>query len=149
MLVGTPFNEPENRFVAEHDLSQKIISVVGCDDNELNAFYSAAELLFFPSFAEGFGWPIIEAQAAGCRVVTTNASPMRDLGGPSAVLCNPRHTSETAEVIKTVLSENDSARAQRITDGLRNASRYSTSNMIESYVRLYRTLLTQPCAASQ
>ncbi|MFT3735913.1 MAG: glycosyltransferase [Rhodocyclaceae bacterium] len=55
----------------------------------LHAAYSRARALLFPSLAEGFGWPIVEAQACGCPVLTTNEAPMNEVGGPDA-RCIPR-----------------------------------------------------------
>ncbi|WP_198660029.1 glycosyltransferase [Acidithiobacillus ferrivorans] len=51
------------------------------DNENLRALYSGAALLLFPSLQEGFGWPIVEAQACGCLVATTNRAPMTAVGG--------------------------------------------------------------------
>ncbi|RYZ48066.1 MAG: glycosyltransferase, partial [Sphingobacteriales bacterium] len=48
----------------------------GVDDATLRAAYAGASVFLFPSLAEGFGWPVAEAMAAGCPVVTTNEEPM-------------------------------------------------------------------------
>jgi glycosyltransferase involved in cell wall biosynthesis len=58
--------------------------VQGIDVLTLESLYSYANAFLFPSLAEGFGWPIIEAQACGCIVITTNEAPMNEIGGPSA-----------------------------------------------------------------
>src|SRR5262249_21866050 len=55
------------------------------DNRTLQATYSAARALIFPSLAEGFGWPLIEAQACGCPILTTDAPPMNEIGGSEAV----------------------------------------------------------------
>ncbi len=52
------------------------------DKLTLNKLYSAADFLIMPSIYEGFGWPLIEAQACGTPVITTDRSPMRDVAGP-------------------------------------------------------------------
>ena len=51
------------------------------DDGLVIALYSSASCLLFPSHCEGFGWPILEALACGCPVITTNRSPMTEVGG--------------------------------------------------------------------
>ena len=43
--------------------------------------YNGASAFLFPSFAEGFGWPIAEAMACKCPVITTNEAPMTEVGG--------------------------------------------------------------------
>ncbi|MFC4700839.1 glycosyltransferase [Glaciecola siphonariae] len=47
----------------------------------IHSLYSAASIFLFPSHQEGFGWPLIEAQACGCRVLTTTAPPMNEIAG--------------------------------------------------------------------
>ena len=62
------------------------------------AFYSQASALLFPSHAEGFGWPILEALACGCPVVTTDAAPMTEVGGPAASYIPPYPLQPQAQV---------------------------------------------------
>ena len=50
---------------------EQVKFLVGITGEQLCAAYSSAELLVFPSLAEGFGWPIAEAMACGCLVLTT------------------------------------------------------------------------------
>jgi glycosyltransferase involved in cell wall biosynthesis len=54
------------------------------DNRTLQAAYSIARVFLFPSFGEGFGWPLIEAQACGCPVITTDEPPMNEIGGAAA-----------------------------------------------------------------
>lgn len=54
----------------------------GVTNQALKAAYSSAGLLLFSRLAEGFGWPIIEAQACGRPVLTTAEPPMNENGGP-------------------------------------------------------------------
>lgn len=67
----------------------KVSFVQGVDGETLEALYSGARLMLFPSLAEGFGWPIVEAQACGCPVITTDDSPMNEISGPVARLLRP------------------------------------------------------------
>jgi len=55
------------------------------DDELLAVLYANAEALVFPSIYEGFGMPVIEARARGCRVVTTDSPELREAGGDDAV----------------------------------------------------------------
>ena len=56
----------------------------GLSNPALQACYSQARAFIFPSLAEGFGWPLIEAQACGCPVITTDEAPMTEAAGPNA-----------------------------------------------------------------
>jgi glycosyltransferase involved in cell wall biosynthesis len=50
-------------------------------DELVVSLYNRAAALVFPSYAEGFGWPILEALACGCPVITTDHPPMTEVGG--------------------------------------------------------------------
>lgn len=54
-------------------------------DELLSVLYTNAEALVFPSLYEGFGMPVIEARAHGCRVVTTDSPELREAGGDDAI----------------------------------------------------------------
>ncbi|MDO8573890.1 MAG: glycosyltransferase family 1 protein, partial [Candidatus Daviesbacteria bacterium] len=58
-------------------------------DEELPPLYSNAEALLFPSLFEGFGLPILEAQACGCPVITSNISSMPEVAGKGAIYVDP------------------------------------------------------------
>ena len=74
-----------NEFMDAHpEMAASVIPLTNVDNETLRALYSAAELLLFPSLEEGFGWPIVEAQACGCRVVTSQKAPMTEAGGDAA-----------------------------------------------------------------
>lgn len=60
----------------------RVVFARGLSNETLEAAYSAAGLMLFPSLAEGFGWPIVEAQSCGCPVLTTDEAPMNEVGGP-------------------------------------------------------------------
>lgn len=73
------------------------------DSEELAALYSNAALLLFPSLAEGFGLPILEAQQYMCPVVTSNLLPMTEVGGSWPIYCNPLDIHDIAEAIERVI----------------------------------------------
>ncbi|MDB6040900.1 MAG: glycosyl transferase group 1, partial [Verrucomicrobiales bacterium] len=104
---------------------------------ELRALYSIAEILIFPSLEEGFGWPIIEAQACGCRVVTSNRAPMTEAGGDPAFYFDPKNAETAAAMIWSALNENSGEKAARIEAGLRNVNRFSAGRMTDNYCARY------------
>jgi glycosyltransferase involved in cell wall biosynthesis len=83
-LVGVRRDEALRRAEAEVPAGGRVEYLLGLDNHALQAAYSLARVLLFPSLAEGFGWPIVEAQACGCPVVTTDDTPMTEVGGPEA-----------------------------------------------------------------
>ncbi|MEI7729531.1 MAG: glycosyltransferase family 1 protein [Verrucomicrobiota bacterium] len=143
ILVGEPLPNVLRRFIAEHGLSDHVTVLTDCGDEELRALYTRAELVLFPSLAEGFGWPILEAQACGGRVLTSDVEPMPEVAGASAFFVNPRDDRAAAEVLGQAIQEPAASRRARIAEGLQNVQRFSLDNMMTQYVQLYRNLIKQ------
>jgi glycosyltransferase involved in cell wall biosynthesis len=110
------------------------------ESSDLNALYSGAECLLFPSLAEGFGWPIIEAMASGCRVVTSNVPPMSQIAGDVAHLIDPRDCVTATEALEKVLNESLDEKKQRIQAGLERVLAFSTDTMVEKYLALFQKI---------
>src|ERR1700683_5179365 len=103
VLVGKPWTTEMRRFVAEHGMSDVTVELTGVVDEDLRALYSAATMMLFPSFQEGFGWPIIEAQACGCPVLTSGRAPMDEIGGNAAIYVDPDEPELAAVTLKCAL----------------------------------------------
>ena len=97
------------------------------DARTMQAVYSRARALLFPSLAEGFGWPLVEAQACGCPVITTDEPPMNEVAGDAAHYL-PRLRSDTeidtwaahgAGVLCRLLDEDPARGAERAERGAR------------------------------
>jgi glycosyltransferase involved in cell wall biosynthesis len=119
------------------------------DNDTLEALYSHAELLLFPSLAEGFGWPIAEALACGCPVITTDAAPMTEVGGDVAVYL-PRlapaddanvWADNGAQVLVEVLKRPPAERERRAAMGCAWASRFAADVAIEGYLSIYQRVM--------
>ena len=117
-------------------------SLSNVDNGRLRELYSGAELLLFPSLEEGFGWPIVEAQACGCRVITTRKAPMTEVGGAAAIyLDDPADIDTCARVVRDALAQDDASRRRAVEAGLENAALFSTEKMISKYIGIYGELL--------
>ena len=116
---------------------------------QIEAAYSVARAFIFPSHAEGFGWPIVEAQACGCAVITTNEAPMNEIGGPEARYL-PRLTATTdvgewskqgaahiAQLLEQSPDKETSCRSAR----MRWASKFNADTAIASYLEIYKRVL--------
>lgn len=90
-------------------------------DEDLPALYSGAVALIFPSLFEGFGLPILEAQACGCPVLTSNVSSMPEVGGKGAILVNPYSEDDIVRGIREV----GEIRAKLVKAGFENVKRFS------------------------
>jgi glycosyltransferase involved in cell wall biosynthesis len=138
VMVGKPMTDEMHQFIKNNNLSQKVIELVNINNEDLRAIYSGATALLFPSLQEGFGWPIIEAQACGCPVFTSNIPPINDNGGEAAIYINPNNHQETAAMISKYLPIIDQFKSI----GLLNSQRFTTEKMIYEYLNLYNQLIT-------
>lgn len=73
-------------------------------DEELARLYAGAAAVAYPSLEEGFGFPILEAMAAGAPVLTSDRSSMPEVGGDAAVYCDPESVDSIRDGLATVLS---------------------------------------------
>lgn len=124
------------------------------DNRTLMAAYSVARVFLVPSLAEGFGWPIIEAQACGCPVMTTDAAPMNEIGGPATSYLpllrrsDDMHVwaADAASALKTLLAMTPVQRRQRVAQGLSHAARFNADDAIAGYLQIYQQVLATSTA---
>ncbi len=86
VVVGPDFSEAELKRQDAAHLKKHIFYMRNLSDAELRYVYKRAELLLFPSLIEGFGWPILEAQACGCPVASLDVAPMNELNATPELL---------------------------------------------------------------
>ncbi len=137
VYVGPPFDSEQQAIIDQHCLRESILRLPGIDNEELRAAYSLASGLLFPSWEEGFGWPIAEAQACGCPVFTTNRPPMTEVGGPAACYLDPTDIDASAATLAAALVDTSALRAA----GLEHARRWEPHVMLDAYLHLYTLLL--------
>jgi glycosyltransferase involved in cell wall biosynthesis len=84
---------------------EKQIDLIGyVEYADLPAIYQGASMLWFPSFSEGFGLPIVEAMAGGVPVITSSVSCMPEIAGDAAILIDPKNPSEIAAAAEMILN---------------------------------------------
>ena len=101
--------------------------------------YFNCDIVSFPTFYEGFGMPIIEAQATGRPVVTSNISPMKDVAGKQAVLVDPFDISSIRKGFEYAMDNYDTI----VEFGLQNVKRYKVESIATEYLLLYKSLLSK------
>jgi glycosyltransferase involved in cell wall biosynthesis len=121
----------------------------GLQARVLQAAYSSARALLFPSLAEGFGWPLIEAAACGCPALTTDEPPMNEIAGPAAVYVPrlqihdelPEWGLRCTAVLESLLSRGDAERNADAEHAAQWVRRFDPNKSIERYVEIYRTIM--------
>ena len=105
-------------------------------DQELDRLYRTATCFVYPSLYEGFGFPILEAQARGCPVITSNHGVMRETAGDSARLFDASSVASLVEALQEVVRSNHIQERLRET-GIANATRYTWEVAVKKYVLLF------------
>ncbi|QSA98582.1 glycosyltransferase family 1 protein [Methylococcus sp. EFPC2] len=142
VFVGAPLEEPLRRYLQQAGLQDAVSHRHHLSGSQLCALYSRAGLFLFPSLYEGFGWPIIEAQACGALVATSDRDPMREVAGAGAILIDPQDPVAAAE---RIAGKTESRLETLRLNGLANARRYTPEAMIKGYVALYEHTLDELC----
>lgn len=93
--------------IAAQGLEGEIVFLGYLTDEELCGLYNTAEVFVFPSFYEGFGFPILEAFNCGAAVVTSNTSSCAEVAGDAACCVNPADVKDIARGIQRILEDKD------------------------------------------
>jgi len=96
----------------------------------------AALLFVFPSRHEGFGFPLLEAMAVDCPVVSSNRGSLPEVGGDAAIYFDPTHTRSLEDALRRVAND-EGLRSEMKVRGKQNLSRFSWKKSAELCVHLY------------
>lgn len=112
----------------------------GLNQNDIATEYRRADIVTFCSTYEGFGLPIIEAQAMRKPVITSNRSPMKEVAGDGAVLIDPDDVSSIRNGILKFIEDAD-FRNRIIDAGEKNIRRFDPGRIASQYAEVYDQLL--------
>jgi len=134
-------HEPEvARALAAMDIGPRVRFVHSLPEEDLRALYTHAEALFFPSLAEGFGYPPMQAAAIGLPAVVSDIPALREVMGPEALYVDPLDEGAMAAGLAAVLG--DPALRSRLRDqGRERARRFTPEACTRAHLELYRDVL--------
>jgi len=149
MIGSSPSNEL-SLLHAHSAFKSDIYFVTGLNDETVRMAYATASLMLFPSLAEGFGWPIAEAMASGCLVVTTDEAPMTEVSGEAGfkIARRPANSGNyldwaknAAKVVEDALRLSPLEKNNQIEKGLINVKRFDSSHALDSIEAIYQQIL--------
>jgi glycosyltransferase involved in cell wall biosynthesis len=117
-------------YIREH-LADRVFLLGPADTEELVALYSRADAFLFPSLYEGFGLPILEAQACGCPLLTSDRTSCPEVAGAGAVIVDPERVDAIADGILRIVSSPELREGLR-QKGYQNVQRYSWQRTAEA-----------------
>ena len=136
---------------AEKNYLQKIYSVIiregigdrvkflgHINDSQLAYVYSRALALVFPSFIEGFGFPILEAASCGLPVITSNQSSLQEIAGGAALLVDP-HNSDSIKQAMVRIATDAPLREQLIQSGRSRAREFSWNKTAQKFMEVLKS----------
>ncbi|WP_333673695.1 glycosyltransferase [Streptococcus parasuis] len=132
-IVGN-INERQLNIIEDNNISY--INDSNISDEEIIEKYKLCDLVIFASTYEGFGLPIIEGQAIGRPIITSNIEPMISVSNGTTCLVDPYNIDSIKRGILKVIN-NDTYREELIQSGLRNVLRYSADTIARKYKQIY------------
>lgn len=134
-IVGD--HDPEHREILEkcaagNDVGDRVVLTGEVSDRELSRLYREASALLFPSLYEGFGLPVLEAQASGLPVVASDRPELRECGGEFVSYCDPLDPVDIAEKLAAVLRDPAEAR-RRARGGMVRAREFTWERAADRY----------------
>ena len=124
------------KYGVEHSFAADI------SDEHVVEEYRRCDMLVFASTFEGFGLPIVEAQATGRPVVTSNILSMPEVAGEAACLVNPFDVASIRRGVLKVI--NDSLyRDELVKRGFENVGRFRAEKIAQEYISIYREMLAR------
>lgn len=142
VMVGERLQSGHRKLATELGIAERIVEIPEAGTAVLEALYGAAFALIFPSFEEGFGVPIIEAQQCGCPVVCSDIPVFREIAEHAAAMAPANDGAALGGCLRALLDSD--RRSALIAAGLTNAARFSRSGMAEQYAAFFETLVAPP-----
>jgi glycosyltransferase involved in cell wall biosynthesis len=139
-------HEPIEAQVRARGLTDEVVFTGGVDDADLPALINGATAFVYPSLAEGFGLPPLEAMACGTPVITSNVSAMAEIVGPAGLLVDPLDPGAIAQAIAAVVERPELA-AELGAKGLARAAQFSWAKAARQTLEVFAAVHREGKAA--
>lgn len=147
ILIGKSFEEKNNldhpelqsykNFLNKYSDNPQVHILGFMNNEDLTAIINLAYVLLLPSFAEGFGLPILEAQICGTPVITSNISSMPEVAGKGALMVDPYSVESISQAIDNI-NKNQKIRFNLIKNGFENVKKFTWKKTAEETIKVYQ-----------
>lgn len=137
LKVGTDFTELQKNIIKESGLSKKVLYLGILSEEEMPLVYNIADILVYPSFYEGFCFPVLEAFASSLPVITSCVGSIPEVTGDDAIFVNPYDEFELANTIKKVLDDETLRQSLKI-KGLNRSKLFTWQKTASETFKVYR-----------
>jgi len=144
LMIGPSPSRAVQQLVERSPFKQDIHFISNLSDEFVRYAYAGANAFLFPSHAEGFGWPIAEAMASGCPVLTTDLAPMTEVAGGAAFLITPRGpenddtwATRAAITLHQIICLTTANRKAVIAAAISNVKRFDTTATVDQIEFIY------------
>jgi glycosyltransferase involved in cell wall biosynthesis len=137
VLIGRLSSDVTQKLAFHH---VQFVNLFDLSLDEIIRQYKECDLVAFPSLNEGFGLPILEAQASGRPLITSNIPPLCDIAGDGACKVDPLDVAQIRNGILKIINDAD-YRQEIVRKGLLNVTRFEPSIVAEQYRASYSAAL--------
>ena len=132
-IIGNPSEDLIHR-MKDYNISYTIHKNIS--NEEVIKLYSDVDIVYFASFSEGFGLPILEGQAAAKVVITSDMSPMKEVANGGAILVDPYNAASIRLALENLIQDQE-LRNATIAKGFDNLKKYNLDHIVSLYIHLF------------
>ena len=110
-------------------------------DEDMAALYGGAEFLFYASLSEGFGFPVLEAMACGCPVLTTRGTVLEEVAGEAGMLVDPTDVSAMTAACESMIADKG-LRQELAAAGLKRAALFDWDQTAAATAQAWRSMIS-------
>jgi glycosyltransferase involved in cell wall biosynthesis len=140
ILIIGKLNHEQINFLKSKNVQYK--NYFNLSDYEVYKNYCRSDMLLFVSTYEGFGMPILEAQAVGRPVITSNINPLTYVGGNGALYVDPYSIKNIIKGMKTMIKSNY-LKKKLIQNGFKNIQRFDVRSILQQHYKCYNRILSK------
>lgn len=140
LVVIGKLNEEQKKLIIEHNIHVELFERK-LSNEEIVEQYHKCDIVSFISTLEGFGMPIIEANAIGRTVITANISSMPEIANDAAMLVDPYNIEAMNTGFKDLINNNQ-LREQLIQNGIRNKNKFDITAIAIEHEQIYKSIIS-------